>query len=275
MPRSNQYERSVWRLIQSPPERGAWNMAVDEALLAGVRRGESGPILRLYAWNPPCISLGYAQSIHDVDRDRLAALGWDLVRRPTGGKAILHTDELTYAVITPHDEPRMAQGILDSYHTLARALLQALIRLGIPAEISGPAQKESDPGPVCFEAPSDYEITVGGKKIVGSAQARRKGGILQHGTFPLTGDLARINQVLVYPDERARQIAASRLDARATTAEQARGKSIPVAIAAAAFVEAFADVLNIQINRSGLSGQEEAEAERLAAEYFVKYQVGE
>ncbi len=266
MPIPDRFDRSIWRLIRNPPERGAWNMAVDEALLRQVCRGDSGPILRLYAWDPACLSLGYAQSIQDVEREQLKALGWDLVRRPTGGKAILHTDELTYAVIAPQDEPRLAGGILESYQTLAQALLEALLRLGIEAEISGPARKGPDPGPVCFEAPSDYEITVAGKKIVGSAQARRKGGILQHGTFPLEGDLARINKVLAYPDEAARNRASRRLRTRATTAESARGMTVSFESAATQFVNAFEDVLRIQFTESRLSGQEAAEAERLVVE---------
>jgi lipoate-protein ligase A len=97
--------KDSWRLLVTPPARGAWNMAVDEAILEAVGRGASLPTLRLYAWEPACLSLGYAQPIGDVDQPRLRARGWDLVRRPTGGRAVLHTDELTYSVIAPPGEP--------------------------------------------------------------------------------------------------------------------------------------------------------------------------
>lgn len=257
----------TWRLIRTPPAGGSWNMAVDEMLLRRVGRKDSPPILRLYGWQPPCLSIGYAQSIDDVDRDRLKALGWDLVRRPTGGKAILHTDELTYAVITPHDEPRMAGGILSSYRQVAEALLAALLSLEIPAKIAGRAQPGQDDGPVCFEAPSDYEITVDGKKILGSAQARRNKGILQHGTFPLEGDLGRINQVLMYPNETARQAATRQLHNRATTAKKALGRSISMDRAMSSFVQAFQDALRLEFQASDLSALEIAEARELESHH--------
>jgi lipoate-protein ligase A len=93
-------------------------MAVDEAILESVAVGTSPATLRLYDWSPACLSLGYAQDAEDVDLERLRARGWDLVRRPTGGRAILHADEITYAVIGPASDPRFAGGILDSYRRL-------------------------------------------------------------------------------------------------------------------------------------------------------------
>ena len=119
-------------------------MAVDAAILTAAGRGDVPPTLRLYAWDPPCLSLGYAQPVLDVDLDRLAAKGWDLVRRPTGGRAILHTDELTYAVIGPLDEPRLAGSILESYKRLAAGLLRGLQILAVPAESQ--AHPGGDPG---------------------------------------------------------------------------------------------------------------------------------
>jgi len=112
---------TTWRLLLTPPAPGAWNMAVDEALLESAGRGESLPTLRLYAWAPPCLSLGQAQPFADVDMARLRARGWQAVRRLTGGRAILHTDELTYSVTAPPDEPRVAGTVLESYNRLAQA----------------------------------------------------------------------------------------------------------------------------------------------------------
>ena len=209
-----------WRLLTTPPARGAWNMAVDEAILESAGRGESLPTLRLYAWNPACLSLGYAQPFGDVNLPALAAHGWEIVRRPTGGRAILHTDELTYSVTAPLDEPRVSGTILESYSRLANALIRAVRELGLPVEMqeNEPVEKRGN-NPVCFEVPSTYEITVGGKKLIGSAQARRKEGVLQHGSLPLYGDLTRITQALIFSDDSARQRAASRLLERATTVE--------------------------------------------------------
>src|SRR5512137_3016795 len=168
-------EKAIWRLILDPPARGAWNMAVDESLLEHTGRGESLPTLRLYAWEPACLSLGYAQPFADVDATRLQEHGWDAVRRPTGGRAILHTDELTYSITAPLNEPRVLGTVLESYNRLAQALLAAVKSLGVPVEMKehdiGKANQAL--GPVCFEVPSAYEITVSGKKLIGSAQARR------------------------------------------------------------------------------------------------------
>ncbi len=252
-----------------PPGHGAWNMAVDEAILESVGRGDSPPTLRLYAWEPACLSLGYAQPLTDVDLDRLQARGWELVRRPTGGRAILHTDELTYSVIAPHGEPRLAGGVLESYNRLVAALVEALKLLDLPVEIHDQAiGKVKIPNPVCFEVPSTSEIIVGGKKLVGSAQARRKEGILQHGTLPLTGDLARILQVLVFSDEEARRRAASHLLERATTLEAALGRVVSWVEAAHAFATAFGSTLDLTIQPGDLSSQENNRSRELATEKY-------
>jgi lipoate-protein ligase A len=255
----------TWRLLIDPPARGAWNMAVDEAILEAAGRGDSLPTLRLYAWDPPCLSLGYAQPASDVDLARLQARGWDLVRRPTGGRAILHTDELTYSVCAPLTEPRVAGTLLASYNRLARALLRALQILGLPVEMQEhaavPAAKNTNP--VCFEVPSTYEITVGGKKLVGSAQARRKEGVLQHGSLPLTGDLTRILQVLAFPDEATRERAAVRLLERATTAESCLGRLVSWDGATQAYATGFYEELSIDLRRGELSDVEHRRAEEL------------
>ncbi|MCB2178861.1 lipoate--protein ligase family protein [bacterium] len=260
-----------WRLIYSAPAPGAWNMAVDEAILEAATRGDVPPTLRFYAWNPPCLSLGYAQPINDVDRANLQTNGWDMVRRPTGGRAILHTDELTYSVSGPDTDPVLVGDILSSYRRISGAILAALAEIGLgvqaqPKEGSGPNKQ---PAPVCFEVPSNYEITAGGKKLVGSAQARRRGGVLQHGTLPLYGDLTRIVQALVFPDEQARQTAAERLLARATTVETSLNKVITWEEAARAFEKAFRETLQLDLTPGELSPAELARAEELMAEKYA------
>jgi lipoate-protein ligase A len=261
MTKSNQ----TWRLLQTPASAGAWNMGVDEAILMKVTVRESPPTLRLYDWVPPCLSLGYAQTISDVDHRELVARGWQLVRRPTGGRAILHTDELTYSVIGQEDNHILAGDILTSYQRLSAAILQALGKMGLPVTALPKEDAPTGPqiDPVCFEVPSNYEITAGGKKLVGSAQARRKGGVLQHGTLPLYGDLARITEVLVFESEKARTEAARRLLTRATTVEAVLGERLSWAQAAEAFVLAFSETLDILIEPGELSPQEEQLAEEL------------
>lgn len=260
-----------WRLLLTHPATGAWNMAVDEAILRAVGQGISLPTLRLFAWEPPCLSLGYAQPSSDVDHARLAELGWHLVRRPTGGRAILHTDELTYSVIGPLSDPRLAGSVLESYRCLASALLAALHRINIPAEANptSASPPHALKGPVCFEVPSNYEITVEGKKLVGSAQARRKEGVLQHGTLPLTGDLTRITQVLTFPDEATRQAAAQRLLSRATTVELILGETVSWQAAADAVRTSFETTLNLSFTPQSLTPQESVWTDSLVNEKFA------
>ncbi|KAF0108320.1 MAG: hypothetical protein FD146_894 [Anaerolineaceae bacterium] len=259
---------NTWRLLLHPtPARGAWNMAADEAILEACGRGESLPTLRLYAWAPSCLSLGYAQPLTDVDLPRLQSRGWDLVRRPTGGRAVLHTDELTYSVIAPLGEPRLSGTLLDSYQRLANALVAALRALGLPAEIEGESHSAAagrTVNPVCFDVPSTYEITVRGKKLLGSAQSRRRDGILQHGSLPLTGDLTRILQALSYPDEERRARAASRLLDRAATVEALLGRPVTWEEAAQAFIGTFREVLQLDLQPGELTPRESARAAELA-----------
>ncbi len=247
-------------------------MAVDEAILEGIAQGLSQPTLRLYAWHPPCLSLGYAQPISDVDAAALQAHGWDLVRRPTGGRAILHTDELTYSITGRQDDPRLAGSVIESYQRLSQALLRALTLLGIAAtaEAHPLTPAGSDPkGPVCFEVPSTYEITYDHRKVIGSAQARRKGMVLQHGSFPLHGDLGRITQALHFTDEEKRQRAAERVHARAATAEEILGVAPTWEQTAAAFCQAFQETLeDLHLAPGELNDFEKDTAERLVREKY-------
>ena len=264
------YPKTTWRLIKHPPSRGTWNMAVDEAILEGVYNGKSQPTLRLYAWQPACLSLGYSQPFSEVDADALSNEGWDVVRRPTGGRAILHTNEITYSVIAPDTDPRVAGSVLDSYLRLSEALLEALRLLGLSPEANEKTPKKAKGvfNPVCFEVPSNYEITVNGKKLIGSAQARRQGGILQHGALPLYGDLTRIITALKFKDEPARARAKERLLAHATTVENELGTSPDWQQAAKACQQAFQTILNLDLVPGELTSVEKNRANELLEQKY-------
>lgn len=268
LPMEKNLPRSTWRLILSGPQPGRVNMALDSAILAAVGRGEAPPTLRLYRWDPPCLSLGYSQSPTDVDLFRLEERGWDLVRRPTGGRAILHTDELTYAVIGSRDEARLQGSLMDSYRRISQALYQALETLGLPVEVHQGKNPLAHQQPVCFENPSDFEITVGGKKIIGSAQARKKEGILQHGSLPLSGDLTRITEVLRYSSPGERQEAAAALLGRAQTVSSVLGQEVSWDQAAKAFVDAFQSALHLELVQEELTSREQAAARQLVTSRY-------
>ena len=264
-------ENSIWRVIKTPPIHGSLNMAIDEALLERVAEPGSLPILRLYDWNPPCLSLGFSQPISDINLHRLKELGYDLVRRPTGGRAVLHTDELTYSVIAPASEPRVKGSIIESYRRLSLALVNALNSLSLDAV----ADKEYDlpqstdkRAAVCFEVPSNYEITVAGKKLIGSAQARKYKGVLQHGSLPLHGDLTRIIDVLNFSTPEEKQAAKKRLLQHATTTEQVTHTIISWNVVADAVIQAFQNTLNIEFINSALTDQEMLRASQLQKEKY-------
>lgn len=262
------FPASEWRIIISDPHPGAINMAMDSAILSAVGRDEVLPTLRLYRWNPPCLSLGYSQPYSDIDIQNLRKKGWDVVRRPTGGRAILHTDELTYAVIGPRTEPRLEGGLLQSYRRLSTALAEALSILGLPIEVhlgNNPAAQDQA---VCFENPSDFEITVDGKKIIGSAQARKKEGILQHGTLPLQGNLGRITEVLHYGSSELQLQAENKLLQKATTVEKVLGHQVSWEDAALAFQTGIQKVLNLKFIPGELTAAETIDVEKLVKNKF-------
>jgi lipoate-protein ligase A len=265
------YPKSTWRLLVHPPAKGSWNMAVDEAILDAVNSAEVLPTLRLYAWQPACLSLGHAQPFSEVDTRQTTENGWDIVRRPTGGRAILHVDELTYSVIAPQSEPRVKGGVLESYLRLSEALLEALRLLGLNPQANEIAshQNSKAPNPVCFEVPSNYEITVNGKKLIGSAQARRKDGLLQHGALPLYGDLTRIITALNVPDSAAQNDAEQRLLDHATTVERELGYAPHWEQASQAFQEAFKQVLNLNLDPAQLTEVEISRVEELVHEKYT------
>lgn len=252
-------ECQTWRILFDPPRDGAYNMAVDEALLEETATGRSLPTLRLYGWEPPTLSLGFAQPVADADRDALRRLGWGLVRRPTGGRAILHTDELTYSITAPEIHLLMQGGVLESYRRLSLGLLAGLRLLGVEVQADAGHRSRAVGNPVCFEIPSQYEISAGGKKLIGSAQARRMGGVLQHGAFPLRGDLARILQALAKPDTTP-----ERIHRRAATLGELLGREISWQEAADAVARGFADEFGIDFRRGELTGREKTRADELA-----------
>ncbi|GAB4165056.1 MAG: lipoate--protein ligase family protein [Candidatus Promineifilaceae bacterium] len=267
---SETYDRAVWRVLYTGLQDGATNMAIDEAILEAVNAGSSLPTLRFYGWNPACLSLGYGQEWDVADLEACAAYGWDVVRRPTGGRAILHVDELTYSVAAPETEPRVQGGILESYKRLSEALLAGLQLMGLEPTRAKPYYSDQGPlGPACFDGPSNYEITMGQMKLLGSAQARRRGMVLQHGTLPLYGDITRIAEALAFDTPGQRTATRLRLHYRATTVLQSLGRRVEIEEAAKFMRAGFAKQLNLELVESELSAAELARAAEIRTEKFA------
>ncbi len=247
---------------------GAANMALDEAISHSVSAGLQAPTVRFYGWSPPAISLGASQRISSVDAPRCLEDGVAVVRRSTGGLAILHTDEFTYSVALPAGHA-LAQGdVLTSYQRISAAILLALTDLGVrDARANRVAKADKAQGPVCFEAPSDYEV-VGCmpdgayRKLAGSAQWRRVDGVLQHGSLPLRGDIARICRYL--PGAPAPGL----VRARAGTLADATGRDWAWADVARVWRAAFERALDISFEPGTPSA---GELERMRALMAEKY----
>jgi lipoyl(octanoyl) transferase len=250
----------AWRLLLDRPAAGAWNMAVDEVLLDGVAAGATPPTLRFYQWEPSCLSLGYFQSLDVVNLDGCHALGVDVVRRPTGGRAILHDRELTYSIALP-DAVLGRDGVLDSYRRLSLALQDGLHRLGVPATMAPEsAAGVAASGPVCFDRPSAYEILFRGRKLVGSAQVRRMGGVLQHGSIVIEPAAAKMLACLRMAE------GSERIPSGMVGLEEA-GVSDPAQIAGA-MADAFAARFGVSLIVGDLRPDERAAVQALAGSKY-------
>jgi lipoate-protein ligase A len=214
--------------------------------------------------------LGKRQPLDGVELARCAADGVDVVRRATGGLAILHTEELTYSIAVLPDDPRAAGPILDAYRQLSAGLVEGLCALGVAAEMNPVSPLGThNASAACFEVPSAYEITAGGQKLMGSAQARPAGHVLQHGSLPLRGDIGRVATYLWFASEDEREALRAHLRARATTLASVLGRAVSFAEASAALCASFARTLNLELESGELTAAERSAAATRVAQVRV------
>jgi lipoate-protein ligase A len=186
-----------WRTLLTPADSGVANMALDAALMD--RAAATGEwICRVYAWREPVVSFGRNQAAaRHYDPDRIRERGYGVVRRPTGGRAILHHREVTYSVAAPVAN---AGGLHESYLLINRLLVDGLRALGIQVSVAGDQVKAMQPGPIpCFDHPSSGELVAGGRKLVGSAQWRSEHALLQHGSILIDDDQPQLTTLLRDP----------------------------------------------------------------------------
>jgi lipoate-protein ligase A len=233
-----------WRLVVDRAMDGAWNMAFDEAVLdAYASDGAMGaPTVRIYGWKPGALSVGRFDAVRP-DRAGLRTLGIDLVRRPTGGAAVLHEHERTFAVVGRLGECGFPRSVLGTYARIAAVLARAYARLGVEVEVaSGDARGGRDTGVSCFERTSAHEISWRGRKLAGSAQLRRGRAFLQHGSLPLRLEPERLSRLLGW----------AAAPERFTDAETAAGRQVAASELDSALVGAFTDELGADIERGEL-----------------------
>jgi lipoate-protein ligase A len=255
----------TWRLIVDPPASGAWNMAVDEALLATHAEARGVPTLRIYGWRPAAVSLGRSQDAgHLLNAPYLREENIDLVRRPTGGLAVLHEHERTYSVVAGLGDAPFSRSVRDNYLEIASALQRALGQLGVEARVQTEAgqavtaSRRRTVGPICFELTSAHEITVEGRKLVGSAQLRLRRSFLQHGSLLCRGDAARL----------AAALGQRRVPRGFVGLQSVLGRSPATDELDAALVHGFEQHFGMRFERARLA---EAERERAVRLYAWKY----
>ncbi|KKM08910.1 hypothetical protein SY88_20780 [Clostridiales bacterium PH28_bin88] len=245
-----------WRLLDTGYLDGYTNMAVDEAVMVMHSRGAVPPTLRFYRWDPPTMTVGYFQDTgREIDLPACRERGVQVVRRLTGGRAVLHHQETTYSIVAREDHPVVTGSVLESYLRLSQGLLAGLKSLGVPAELSRGTPKQGDSA-ACFDAPSWYELVAGGKKLVGSAQTRRGGCVLQHGSIPLEMDAGMLFECLRFDNPAVRDRLKRSFAHQATSLTEVLERDVTHDEAASALAKGFAEALGIKLVPGFLTAEE-------------------
>ena len=246
--------KPTWYFINSGACRPSFNMALDEALLDWHSEGLMPPIVRFYGWNPATLSIGYFQNVKkEINIEEVKKHNLGFVRRPTGGRGVLHEHELTYSIIVSEEYPNMPATVTEAYRVLSEGLLIGFQKLGLDAYFSVPDtdEKKSDlknpKSAVCFDAPSWYELVVEGKKVAGSAQTRQKGVILQHGAILLDLDEDKLVSLFNYPSEEVKARVRRGLPEKAVAINRLRETPASMEECVEAFKAGFAEGLDVNL----------------------------
>ncbi|HSJ36866.1 MAG TPA: biotin/lipoate A/B protein ligase family protein [Planococcus sp. (in: firmicutes)] len=256
----------TWGFIDSGHGSPAFNMALDELMLEWLSKGEIGPTIRFYGWSPAGISIGRFQDAEKkIDFQQAATYGVDIVRRQTGGRAVLHDQELTYSAVVPETHPAMPRSVKEAYLVISKGLLEGFRELGISAEFAIPElSREKTDSAVCFDKSSWYELIVDGKKAAGSAQMRKKGIILQHGSIPIEIDSVKLFDLFSYPSIEIKHRAREAFKGKAIAINEAVDRPCDFDSVKAAFKSGFEKGLGIELETLTLSEAQLVEIDRLA-----------
>ncbi|MDF0174423.1 biotin/lipoate A/B protein ligase family protein [Staphylococcus pseudintermedius] len=264
----------TWHFMNTGSHHPYYNMALDEALLNFVSRGEIDPVVRFYTWNPPTLSIGYFQRLSkEIDIEKVKEKGYGLVRRQTGGRGVLHDKELTYSVIVPEAHPDMPQTVTEAYRVISGGLLEGFKSLGFDSHFAVPRSKEEREklkqprSSVCFDAPSWYELVVEGKKIAGSAQTRQKGVILQHGSILQDVDIDDLFDMFIFKNERLKAKMKEAFVEKAVAINDLSNETITLAQMEVAFKEGFKKALDIEFKPLELTVAQQDEVKALEEKY--------
>jgi len=264
----------IWNFINTGSKNPYYNMAMDEALLNFVSRGEIDPVIRFYTWNPATLSIGYFQRLQkEIDIDKVKEKGYGLVRRQTGGRGVLHDKELTYSVIVPESHPNMPSTVTEAYKIISQGLLEGFKNLGFETYFAIPRSKEERDklkqprSSVCFDAPSWYELVVEGRKIAGSAQTRQKGVILQHGSILQDIDIDDLFDMFKFKNERLKAKMKENFVQKAVAINDISNQHITLNEMENAFEAGFKKGLNIDFKPLELTEKQIEEVQELEEKY--------
>ena len=264
----------IWNFINTGSKNPYYNMAMDEALLNFVSRGEIDPVIRFYTWNPATLSIGYFQRLQkEIDIDKVKEKGYGLVRRQTGGRGVLHDKELTYSVIVPESHPNMPSTVTEAYKIISQGLLEGFKNLGFETYFAIPRSKEERDklkqprSSVCFDAPSWYELVVEGRKIAGSAQTRQKGVILQHGSILQDIDIDDLFDMFIFKNERLKAKMKENFVQKAVAINDISNQHITLNEMENAFEAGFKKGLNIDFKPLELTEKQKEEVQELEDKY--------
>lgn len=264
----------IWNFINTGSKNPYYNMALDEALLNFVSRGEIDPVIRFYTWNPATLSIGYFQRLQkEIDIDKVKEKGYGLVRRQTGGRGVLHDKELTYSVIVPESHPNMPSTVTEAYKIISQGLLEGFKNLGFETYFAIPRSKEERDklkqprSSVCFDAPSWYELVVEGRKIAGSAQTRQKGVILQHGSILQDIDIDDLFDMFKFKNERLKAKMKENFVQKAVAINDISNQHITLNEMENAFEAGFKKGLNIDFKPLELTEKQLEEVQELEDKY--------
>ncbi|WP_134698582.1 biotin/lipoate A/B protein ligase family protein [Ammoniphilus sp. YIM 78166] len=267
-------KKARWRFIDSGAQTPAMNMAIDEAILTIHSQGKTPPTVRFYTWDPSTLSIGYFQKEKEINHEAVARFGLGFVRRATGGRAVLHDQELTYSVVVSENYPGMPSQVNEAYRVISNGLLSGFQRLGFHAEMVSLASEEekakyaSMGSSACFDSPSWYELVVEGKKIAGSAQTRQKGTILQHGSILLDWDVDKLFEVLNFSSERVMERMKQSFLEKAVAINHLSDRVVSLEEARTAFFQGFQEGLDVDLIPGELTEDERLLAEQLAQEKY-------
>lgn len=268
--------KETWYFINSGKCSPAFNMALDEALLEWHSKGEIPATIRFYGWNPATLSIGYFQKVEkEINLDAVQKYGLGFVRRPTGGRGVLHEHELTYSVIVSEAHEKMPQGVTESYRVISEGVLEGFKQLGFDAYFAIPKTKEEREmlkrprSAVCFDAPSWYELVVEGRKVAGSAQTRQKGVILQHGSIILDIEEQKLFDLFKFPNERVRERMLKGFSKKAVAINELSEKKITMDAAEVAFKNGFEKGLQIDLVPYSLTDKQLAYVDELARNRYA------